>query len=142
MIVKQKNILLVEDDYLDAMNVKRIFAKLNFSQNLQVALNGKEAVDLLEGQTGGAPFLPDIILLDLNMPKMNGIEFLSYLRGKDKYKAVKVFVITTSDEESDKTRTRQFDISGFINKPLSLERFNNPSDSMDNFNLLCELITR
>jgi CheY-like chemotaxis protein len=77
-----------------------------------------------------------VILLDINMPKMNGLEFLSYIRKREEWKDLKVFVVTTSDERVDREASRKLGISGYIVKPLKL---NNPS-SIDSFNLMIDLM--
>jgi CheY-like chemotaxis protein len=138
MIDKIANILLIEDDSLDVMNVERTLKKINAEHRLFVARNGQEALDMLRGsrQEKIDP-LPSIIMLDINMPKMNGIEFLSELRQDEELKHIKVFIMTTSDEESDRQLSREMGISGYIVKPL---RFNNPTSSKDSFNLFIDLL--
>jgi CheY-like chemotaxis protein len=79
---------------------------------------------------------PDIILLDLNMPKMNGVEFLNVFRNSDRWKDSKVFVITTSEEKEDREKMKHLGISGYIVKPLKL----NNSSSIDSFNLMIDLM--
>ena len=79
---------------------------------------------------------PDVVLLDINMPKMNGIEFLTAIRGRQEWRDLKVFVVTTSDERVDKEATKKLGVSGYIVKPLKL---NNPS-SIDSFNLMIDLM--
>lgn len=91
--------LLVEDDEVDIMNVQREFKKNSIENPLFIARNGLEALELL--RTEKVPF-PHIIILDINMPKMNGIEFLKELRADDELKRASVFVMTTSNEDSDK----------------------------------------
>jgi CheY-like chemotaxis protein len=134
------NILMVEDDYLDAMNVQRAFNKLQLSHNLHIARNGRAGLDMLTGSNGESKIYADIILLDLNMPKMNGLEFLKELRGNSELKHSKVFIVTTSDEEAERETAKKLGIEGYIIKPLSFDRFDNPNSSMDNFNLLIDLM--
>jgi CheY-like chemotaxis protein len=130
-------ILLVEDDTLDVMDAKRTLDKMGVLHILQMAKNGEEAIDLLNKVTNDNPeSLPDIVLLDLNMPKMNGIEFLQKLRADDKWKSIKVFVLTTSAEREDREETKKLGVSGYIVKPL---KFNNPS-SIDSFNLMIDML--
>jgi CheY-like chemotaxis protein len=130
------NLLLVEDDTLDVMDAKRTLEKMGILHIMQVAKNGEEAIQYLEGEKDSTPPLPDVILLDLNMPKMNGIEFLTRIRANQKWKNLKVFVLTTSAEKEDKELTRKLGVSGYIVKPLKL---NNPS-SIDSFNLMIDLL--
>ncbi len=127
----RKSILLIEDDELDVISVKRTLSKLSFPHELFIANNGKEAIDFLETKTEAE--LPDVILLDLNMPKMNGIEFLQNIRRQVRYNDLKVFVMTTSNETSDRTRTQDLGISGYIIKPMSYTGNIKNSDSMEAF---------
>ena len=114
------NILLVEDDEVDIMNVQRAFKKNNITNPLYIARNGLEALDMLRNKI--VP-LPQIVILDINMPKMNGIEFLQELRQDEELKAISVFVMTTSNEDSDKLNAYNLNVAGYILKPLSFEGF-------------------
>lgn len=137
-----KNILLVEDDYLDTMSVSRSFSKANIQHKLTVARNGKEALDLLHNAEKDETELPDIILLDINMPKMNGIEFLRRLRAETnpRLRNITVFIMTTSEEEAERREAQQLGIKGYIIKPLSFDNFESGQSSMDSFNLLVALL--
>lgn len=131
------NILLIEDDSLDRIEVMRTLHKKNIVHQLKVAKNGEEAIQLLEdGHNDVFTGRPDIILLDLNMPKMNGFEFLKKLRENEDWKDIKIFVLSTSDDHEDKAAVADMGISGFITKPLKLD---NPS-SIDAFNLMIDLM--
>src|SRR3990170_2502101 len=101
-MLKMLNILLVEDDEVDIMNVQRAFKKNNIGNPLFIARNGLEALELLSHKWEEQIPPIQIILLDINMPKMGGIEFLTELRKNPLLKASSVFVITTSNEDSDK----------------------------------------
>jgi CheY-like chemotaxis protein len=125
-----KTILLVEDDELDVISVERTLKKFYSSYNLQVAHNGKEALTMLT-QTEN-PIKPDIVLLDLNMPRMNGIEFLKTIRQNADLKDLPVFVMTTSSETTDRTITEELGVAGYIIKPLSSTN-TKKTDSMDAF---------
>ncbi len=118
------NILLVEDDEVDIMNIQRAFVKNKITNPLYIARNGLEAIEMLntEGVNKISP-IPRIILLDLNMPKMGGIEFLKEIRQRPILKSVTVFVMTTSNEESDKIEAYNLNIAGYILKPLAFESF-------------------
>lgn len=133
---KVVNILLVEDDNLDIIDVKRTLDKMKIVNNMVVAKNGEEALELLSAQGRSNDVKTDIALIDINMPKMNGLEFLSAVRKTDQWKDLKCFIITTSDEKVDREAAKALGISGFIVKPLKL---NNPS-SMDAFNLMIDLM--
>jgi CheY-like chemotaxis protein len=138
MIDKVVNILLVEDDYLDTMIVERNLRKMNVIHKLFIARNGQEALDMLRGN-GYEKInpLPSIIMLDINMPRMNGLEFLSELRADKQLKDIKVFIMTTSDQDEDRVATEKMGVSGYIVKPFNL---NNSSSSKDSFNLFIDLM--
>src|SRR5688572_26449787 len=97
----EKSILLVEDDYVDAISFERALKKLNVSHRLTIARNGREALDLLEGKAGKSAMYPDLIILDLNMPRMSGLEFLEVLRADRKLSQLPVFITTTSNDDVD-----------------------------------------
>ena len=136
------HILLVENDEVDIMNVKRAFKKNKIDNPLHVANNGLEALWLLRGNSEQGVEkldpLPKIILLDLNMPKMNGLEFLKEIRNDPDLKTLSVFVMTTSDEESDKFAAYDMNVAGYIIKPLSFERFVNAISILNHYWKLCE----
>lgn len=122
---KMTNILLVEDDEVDVMNVKRALKKNNITNPLYMASNGLEALALLRG-TEKSPEIPRdrrLILLDLNMPNMNGIEFLRELRADPELKATPVIVLTTSNEDRDKVEAYNLNVAGYILKPVTLSKF-------------------
>ena len=119
------NILLVDDDELDVMNVQRAFKKNNIANPLYVAGNGIEALEMLRGN-GDMPAVPAdrrLILLDLNMPRMGGIEFLRELRADESLRHITVVVLTTSDEERDKVDAYNLNVAGYIVKPVTLGAF-------------------
>ncbi len=119
------SILLVEDDEVDTMNVKRAFRKTNISNPLYHAEDGLEALDMLRGSGGVEKLLPKprIVLLDLNMPRMNGIEFLRELRTDPELHDISVVVLTTSNEERDKVAAYNLNVAGYILKPVEPEKF-------------------
>lgn len=131
------NILMIEDDSLDVRDAQRTLDKMNVLYKMQVARNGEEALAYLKDGVNNPGYMrPDIVLLDLNMPKMNGAEFLQAIRTSDQFKDLKVFVITTSDEKEDRQKVKDLGVSGYIVKPL---KFNNPS-SIDSFNLMIDIM--
>jgi CheY-like chemotaxis protein len=129
-----KTILLVEDDYLDVTSVKRALAKLRVEHDLLVAHNGEDALSMLMGSTNEKGerhrIHPDIILLDLNMPKMNGLEFLDIIKKYYSLSNIKVFVMTTSSEEFDRSEAQRLGISGYILKPLDFDKNSKDSSSV------------
>jgi CheY-like chemotaxis protein len=118
--MKTSTILLVEDDYLDVESVKRALKKQNVNHVLHIAHNGVDALAMLTSEV--SKVVPDIILLDINMPKMNGLEFLSIIKNYYNLKNIKIFIITTSAEEYDKFTAQSLDVSGYILKPLNFEK--------------------
>lgn len=130
------NILLVEDDQLDAMDIKRSLDKLNILYKITVAKNGEEALTVLSGKSEeGFDHLPDVVLIDINMPRMNGLELLQIIRNTEEWKDLKCFIITTSDERVDKTKAAELGVSGYIVKPFKAN-----SSSLDSFNLMIDLM--
>ncbi|KRD63557.1 hypothetical protein ASE40_21360 [Flavobacterium sp. Root935] len=130
--MKTPTILLIEDDELDTISVERSLKKLEIQYELHTAYNGLEALHLLRGEAGKALY-PDVILLDINMPRMNGIEFLKIIRGDEKLKDLKVFIMTTSSESNDRINAENLGISGYIIKPLNYTDNTKRPDSMDAF---------
>ncbi|HWA33701.1 MAG TPA: response regulator [Cyclobacteriaceae bacterium] len=131
------NILLVEDDLLDQIEVRRVLDKKNILYRIKVARNGEEAFKLLrEDESEIYRGKPDLIILDWNMPKMNGLEFLTALRKDPLLKDLSVFILTTSDQREDKAAALALGAAGFITKPLKLD---SPS-SLDAFNLMIDLM--
>ena len=136
------NILLVEDDELDVMNVRRAFKKNNILNPLFVAGNGVEALEILRGVDQNSPELPPerrIILLDLNMPRMNGIEFLRELRADPALSLIPVIVLTTSDEDRDKVEAYQLNVAGYILKPVTLAHFIETMATLNKYWTLSEI---
>lgn len=136
---KLLNILLIEDDSVDVMNVQRAFKKNNITNPLHIAFNGVEALNMLRG-TNGKPKLnpmPRIILLDINMPKMNGLEFLRELRNDPELRSISVFVMTTSNDDQDKIEAYSLNVAGYILKPLSFEKFVNAVCILNSYWKLC-----
>jgi CheY-like chemotaxis protein len=133
--MKKSVILLVEDDELDVISIQRSLKKLDLPFELHTAYNGIEALAMLreKGDKKRLERLPDIILLDINMPKMNGLEFLEILRAEPDFRHIKVFVMTTSGEHHDRTESERLGISGYLIKPLNYNDNNKKANSMDGF---------
>ncbi len=119
------NIMLVEDDDIDIMSLKRAFKKNNVQNPLYVANNGVEALDMLRGTNGAEKIIPTpkIIITDINMPKMNGLELLAELRADKEFENLSVFVLTTSDMDSDRLAAQNYHVAGYIVKPIIMENF-------------------
>jgi CheY-like chemotaxis protein len=142
MTNNQVSILLVEDDYLDIMNVERELKKLNINLPLYVARNGREALNMLKGESGAERIdpLPSVVLLDINMPRMNGIEFLEAVRADPQLMNLNVFIMTTSNEETDRLAAQNLKATGYIVKPLSFDKFGGSDSTLDSFNLMLDLL--
>ena len=117
---EEKSILLVEDDIVDVMAVKRAVKQLNIPNPLEIVGNGEEALIYLRDTTQE---IPGIILLDLNMPRMNGIEFLQIAKNDNLLKRIPVIVLTTSQEQRDKVETFNFSVAGYMTKPIDHLKF-------------------
>lgn len=136
------NILLVEDDEVDIMNVKRAFKKSNIYNPLYIANNGIEALEKLgaiEGHQKVIPAKRRLILLDLNMPKMNGLEFLHKLREHPELKLTPVIVLTTSDEDRDRVEAYNLNVAGYILKPVTFGNFAEVMIALNKYWTLCEM---
>ena len=138
----EATILLVEDDYLDIMNAERELKKLNLNFPLIVARNGREALNMLRGEGGATKIspAPKLVLLDINMPKMNGIEFLEAVRKDPELMHLNVFIMTTSNEEIDRLAAQNLGATGYIVKPLSFDKFGGHDSTIDSFNLMLDLL--
>ncbi|WP_310482092.1 response regulator [Chamaesiphon sp. VAR_48_metabat_403] len=136
------NILLVEDDEVDIMTVKRAFKKGNITNPLYLAGNGIEALALLRGNPGEPSLIPTerrLILLDLNMPKMNGLEFLHELRSDRSIRHIPVVVLTTSNEERDRVQAYDLNVAGYILKPVTFNTFVELMVTLDKYWTSCEM---
>ena len=121
---KLLHILLVDDDDVDVMNVQRAFKKNNILNPLFVARDGLEALEILRKDgPDGIPKERRLILLDLNMPRMNGMEFLRELRNDPELHSLTVIVLTTSDDERDKVEAYNLNVAGYIVKPVTFLAF-------------------
>jgi CheY-like chemotaxis protein len=115
------NIMLVDDDEVDIMNVKRAFARANIANPMFVAHNGIEALEAL--RSGKVPPARRLVLLDINMPRMNGIEFLREVRKDPDLQALCVVVLTTSNEDRDRIEAYQLNVAGYLVKPVTFVNF-------------------
>lgn len=136
------HVLLVEDDEIDVMNVQRAFKKQHIEHPIYVASNGLEALAILRGEQGVFPTSHDerrVILLDLNMPKMNGIEFLQELRADPDLQSLVVIVLTTSDQERDRVEAYKFNVAGYILKPVTFKKFLDVVAALNSYWSICEM---
>lgn len=115
-----KPVLLLEDDTVDAMTVKEAAKELNVANPLVNFVNGEEALEYLQKQANPKPC---VILLDLNMPRMNGIEFLKIIKADSELQCIPVIALTTSKSDSDKRQCFDNGIAGYIVKPAHYDEF-------------------
>ena len=137
MIEKALNILLVEDDEVDVMNVRRAFDRNRITNPLFVAPDGVEGLRMLRANE--VPRDRRIVLLDLNMPRMNGIEFLRELRADPALAHTPVIVLTTSDDERDKINAYNLNVAGYLLKPVTFVNFVEVMAALNKYWTLVEL---
>lgn len=136
------NILLVEDDEMDVMNVQRAFKRNHITNPLYIARNGLEALAMLRGESQTPPGLPlvrRLVLLDLNMPRMGGLEFLQELRADDQLRSTPVVVLTTSNQDLDRIEAYKLNVAGYILKPVTFTNFAELMATLNKYWALCEL---
>lgn len=132
---KQINILLIEDNLIEIMKMKRTISLLELTHNITVAKNGEEALEILEDKSK----FPDLILLDLNMPKLSGIEFLTILKGNDEIKHIPKVILTTSDNQKDLEECYSIGVSGYMLKPLKYDDYVKKIETVLNYWSINEL---
>jgi CheY-like chemotaxis protein len=129
-------ILLVEDDVIDAMTVRRAFRDLKVLNPLTHVTNGEEALSYLRDQRNESPC---VILLDLNMPKMSGTEFLQVVKSDATLQQIPVVILTTSNEERDVVESFRMCVGGYIVKPVDYKKFVEAIKLIDIYWTLSEL---
>ncbi len=128
------NVLLVEDSPGDVRLIKESLAEGELSHKLHVVSDGEEAMDFLrrQGRYSNEP-RPDLILLDLNLPKKDGREVLSNIKGDPELKNIPTVVLTTSDSEQDIIMTYEHHANCYITKPVNLEQFIKVVNAIERF---------
>ena len=127
-------VLLIEDDEIDIEAVRRGFKKLKIANPLRVVNDGIEALDVLRGNNGSKKIRePFIILLDLNLPRMDGLEFLENIRADEELKSSIIFILTTSDNEQDRVRAFENNVAGYILKNKAGESFLEALNMLDHY---------
>lgn len=135
------SILLVEDDQMDIMNVQRELRKQNITVPLHIARNGRDALSMLRGENGKEQIdKPNVVMLDINMPRMNGLELLEILRSDPEFVGLNVFIMTTSDLDKDRVKAQELAVSGYIIKPLTFDKFGEGGATVDGFSLFLDLL--
>jgi CheY-like chemotaxis protein len=120
MMKSKKPILLVEDDTVDVLTIKRSLQEIHVTNQVDVAENGEIALERLRNLRFERPCL---ILLDLNMPRMGGIELLRIIKSDDVFKCIPVIVLTTSGDEQDKIESFNLGVAGYMVKPVDYQKF-------------------
>jgi len=120
-------VLLVEDSYNDELLARRAFEKCRMADRLAVARDGAEALDFLHGRgargrANGTP-MPALVLLDLKLPKLDGIEVLRRVRADDRTRDLPVVMFTSSDEEADRAECHRLGANGYVRKPVRFSEF-------------------
>ena len=135
--MKTLNILLIEDDMIEVMKLNRASSSLQLNHKITEANNGEDALKILEQKDN----LPDIILLDLNMPKINGIEFLRILKSDDRLKYIPTIILTTSNNQRDLLECYKVGVAGYVLKPLKYEEYVSKIEKLLSYWSINELIT-
>jgi len=126
--MKTLSFLLIEDDEIERMKFHRIFSKLGYSHSIIEAFNGEEAMEIIANGR-----IPDIILLDLNMPKMNGLDFLKHFKKEEELRYIPIVVLTTSNNHQEIKNCYKEGASGYIIKPLEYEDYKERIKALVNY---------
>ncbi|MQY51505.1 response regulator [Rhodocyclus gracilis] len=125
--MSKRGILLVEDNPQDEMLILRGLRKINLANQIDVARDGQQALDYLFGEgefaTGAAVELPTVVLLDIALPRLSGLEVLTRLRADPRTRLLPVVILTSSDEERDRIRSYEGGANSFVRKPLDFAEF-------------------
>lgn len=128
-------VLFIEDDMIESMKLQRAISKLQYKHTIVEAKNGEEALEILKSGD-----LPDIIFLDLNMPRMSGIEFLSILKADERLKYLPTIILTTSENRADLLKCFSIGIAGYVIKPLKYEDYESKIKKVFDYWEISELI--
>ncbi|MBN2019473.1 MAG: response regulator [Sedimentisphaerales bacterium] len=128
-------ILLLEDDNVDAMTIQRAMNEIKVSNPLVHVANGEDGLIYLHKSDNEKPCL---IMLDLNMPKMNGLEFLKIIKSNAEFRQIPVIVLTTSQQEQDKLESFKLSVAGYIVKPTDYKKFVEAVKTLDLYWTLSE----
>jgi len=128
--IKNNPILLIEDNPIDLDLTLRAFASRKITNKIEIARDGEEALAFLPKWDKGAT-KPSVILLDLNLPKINGLEVLKILKSHPEYKTIPVVILTTSSQSSDMETAYLLGVNSYIVKPVSFEKFMEVATQID-----------
>ncbi|HSV99088.1 MAG TPA: response regulator [Sedimentisphaerales bacterium] len=131
-----KPVLLVEDDAIDTMTVRRAFRDLKLNNPLSYATNGEEALAYLRNPANATPC---VILLDLNMPRMNGVELMKTVKADPALKKIPIVVLTTSRDDRDIVESYKLSAAGYIVKPVDYKKFVEAIKTIDVYWTISEL---
>jgi CheY-like chemotaxis protein len=131
-----KPVLLVEDDAIDMMTVRRAFRDLKLNNPLSHATNGEEALAYLRNPANATPC---VILLDLNMPRMNGVELMKTVKADPALKKIPIVVLTTSRDDRDIVESYKLSAAGYIVKPVDYKKFVEAIKTIDVYWTISEL---
>lgn len=137
-MINSLSILLVEDDTIEVMKFKRVLKSISESYKIIEATNGEAALEYLTKRES----LPDIILLDLNMPKMNGLEFLNILKNEEVLRYIPTIILSTSSNHKDLLEAYKIGIAGYVTKPLKYEDYVEKIKRLLNYWSINELISK
>ena len=135
---RKLNILLIEDDAIEVMKFNRTLSSKGLKHTIVEANNGVEALEILEKKDA----LPDIILLDLNMPKISGIEFLTILKADAVLKYLPTIILSTSNNYKDVLECYKIGIAGYVIKPLKYQDYVEKIDKLLSYWSMNELIRK
>ena len=136
-------ILLIEDDIGDQKLVKLSLNKQKIANELFVENCGEDAIDYLAHSKAGKSPMPDLILLDLNMPGMGGKEFLRRIKADDELDTIPIVILTTSDSEEDIVESYKLNAAGYIKKPVTLQGFQQAMNDLENYwFVICKRVSR
>jgi len=139
---KEVQFLIVDDDQVSVMSIERAIKKLRLVNPVRNAGDGLEALDILRGTNGKVKIeAPYVIILDLDMPRMNGIEFLEHVRDDPELKSAVIFVLTASDAPSDVTKAYEKNIAGYVVKENAYDTFRQTLSMIDTFSSVVVLPT-
>lgn len=133
---KKLNILLVEDDIICVQIIERAFIKMKVRHILSVVSNGEEALQILKDRE---EFQPNLILLDVEMPKMNGIEFLQKLRSLKPHASIPVFMLTSRNDFETRQQAFDHNVAGYILKPLLFDDYLEALETLNSYWELMEM---
>lgn len=135
--------LVVEDDSVSVMAIKRALKKLDITNDVVIAKDGQQALDILRGENGESKILPPfIVTLDLNMPRMDGFEFLAEVRKDEALQSTIIFVLSTSDAPKDVSTAYQSLIAGYIVKDNLGDSFVKAFDMINSYSKIVAMPTR